>query len=342
MYGFVEAKKHVYRDDILALTSQESIFKLCFEEIVLDKVRTYTAPYREDHKGDCYFEMGRNGMLHFVDFADPGRIRKDCFGLISAVYGLNVSDTLEYIDQQLNLGLGNGKPIVPIKKVVVKTTFEKKKASPILIAPRPFNLYDRDFWLPYGINRVQLTKDGVLPISTYRFTSRKGELTTISPVDVAYAYTKFQENKKKIYRPHSTDAKWLTNCTEDDVGGIDDLPQQGDYLVITKSYKDWRVLKNEGIDICIWFQNEGMIPNDEILLDLISRFKVFYIWFDNDPAGLAATKVVRETLVRLGVTKVKSVFIPMTYKPLNIKDPADLRKHSKQELQELIYKLIKN
>lgn len=337
MYHQATTQGNITREKVLSLTTEREIFGIIFEEVVLDGVRKYTAPYREDNTPKCYFEIGRTGALHFVDFADPLLIRKDCFGFIGACYNLDLDKTLRFIDSKLSLGICESyeEIIVPIiTRPKYKVTIRNKNIG---IAPRGFDARDRDFWSAYGITREQLISDGVKPLTCYRFTSRKGDVCTITPYDICYAYTEFDNGRKKIYRPMgSSEQKWLTNCNQNDIGGLAHIDTTKDSLVITKSYKDYRVLKNEGLNV-IWFQNEGMLPSVENL-HFIHLFKKLYIWFDNDQSGMAASIKARAYLENIGHRDVSQIVIPIPYrKKFNIKDPSDLRKYSHEKLKEIIH-----
>lgn len=346
MYGKVTTYLPIEMSSILAVTSEETVFKLVVEDVVLDKKKLYRAPYRNDHSPKCYFEVGRNGRLHFVDFADPTRIRKDCFGLIEAYYGLSKVEALHYIDQQLGLGISNGDKVI-VKKVEIPETIKHRseyREKRIEYSRRPFDLRDRGFWYAqYGITREELKGDGVFPISYYRFETKDGAICDIRPMDICYIYTEFANNKMKIYRPTgSSTEKWLTNCSKNDIGGVKHIDYTKDYLVITKSYKDYRVLRNAGVNT-VWFQNEGMIPDKEVLehYKLLSFGKV-YIWFDNDSTGLSAGIKVKETLLSYNVKlSLTSIIIPIPLRTEHgVKDPADYRKYNQEEFHKFIHTKI--
>lgn len=343
MYYQSTNQGNITREKVLALTTELDIFQIVLDEVVLDGVRKYTAPYREDNNPKCYLEVGKTGALHFVDFADPLLIRKDCFGFIGACYNLTLDESLRFIDNELSLGICSSyTEVVTDATPKPKYKLTKRRNNNIGIAPRKFEVRDRDFWYPYGITREQLTSDGVIPISCYRFLSRKGDTCTITPYDVCYAYTEFDDDRKKIYRPMgSSEQKWLTNCSQNDIGGIEHLDTTCEYVVITKSYKDYRVLKNEGIN-AVWFQNEGMIPSVDFL-QFIHLFKTVYIWFDNDQAGIATSIKARKYFEELGHKNVHQVLVPIPYrKKHNVKDPSDLRKHNPEKLKEIIHTKILN
>ena len=325
MYGYNEIIS-LSPEQILNEVSQKEIFGLFInKEIITDKNRaTYVAPYRNDSNPDCYFEE-YDSRLFFVDFADIPQ-SKNCFTFIQKCTKLNYIDALQYIVKNLNLGKGNSskrnesiqkeKEIVEVKKI--------KKERTITYSPRQFNGKDKKFWSQYEISREDLEYDRIIPIDVYKSTSRRGEPFIIRTFDIMYAYTDFTEGKVKIYRPYGNkEEKWFTNCTQNDIGSIDHLPISGDKLIISKSYKDCRVIRNQGLN-SVWFQNEGMIPKPTILKSLCKRFEEIIIWFDNDEAGIKAAKLVASHINSLYPGKVKIIYLDNNLLQEDIKDPSDL------------------
>ena len=325
MYGYNEIIS-LSPEQILNEVSQKEIFGLFInKEIITDKNRaTYVAPYRNDSNPDCYFEE-YDSRLFFVDFADIPQ-SKNCFTFIQKCTKLNYIDALQYIVKNLNLGKGNSskrnesiqkeKEIVEVKKI--------KKERTITYSPRQFNGKDKKFWSQYEISREDLEYDRIIPIDVYKSTSRRGEPFIIRTFDIMYAYTDFTEGKVKIYRPYGNkEEKWFTNCTQNDIGSIDHLPISGDKLIISKSYKDCRVIRNQGLN-SVWFQNEGMIPKPTILKSLCKRFEEIIIWFDNDEAGIKAAKLVASHINSLYPGKVRIIYLDNNLLQENIKDPSDL------------------
>lgn len=321
MYGYVEYIENLSFEDILLETTQEEIFGLFIKQkILLDKEALYKAPYREDTNPECYFTE-YDGKLRFIDFADTVTSR-DCFSFISKCIGAKHSEEVRlYIVKNLKLGRGNRLKMNPEKKESnIVEVIKVKKDRTISFIPRKFNSKDKEFWSKYEISMQNLIEDKAIPISGYRSTNRKGEPFTITTFDIMYAYTDFDKGKVKIYRPYGKkEEKWFTNCTQHDIGGIDRLPIFGKKLVITKSYKDYRVIKNQGINT-IWFQNEGMLPNATYIHNLGKRFDNIYVFFDNDSAGLRNVQVVTSYINSMFPNKAKVVHLPVEE---GIKDPSD-------------------
>lgn len=320
MYGYHEYTP-LNKDIILANISQEDIFKLAFKrDIIIGEL--YKAPYRNDINGDCYFQYA-NEKLWFIDFASTkGRHYKDCFDVLQECLNITHNSVLQYINNHFKLGLGDSTKEVEVQTVEVYLKEDRKKT--ITYTPRLFNNKDKTFWQKYGITKQNLIEDKVEAVKLYRGYSKVNKVFTIKPFDLTYAYTDFKDNKVKIYRPEALDkkSKWFTNCNQNDLGNINNLPEKGDYLIITKSYKDCRVLRNLGLT-SIWLQAESMFPTNNILEDLGKRFNKIIVWLDNDQTGMARSKELKDLINKLYPNKANTVFIAPKFLKENIKDPSD-------------------
>ena len=331
MYGYIEYVDPLSVEDILSQATQEEIFGLFIKQkILLDKLALYKAPYRGDSNPDCYFEE-YNGKLMFVDFADTVK-SKDCVSFVGAcLKSRDLKEIRSYITKNLKLGKRDRLKTKPIEKESNIVEVRKvKKDRTISFIPRKFNGKDKEFWSKYEISSQNLIEDKVIPISVYRSTNRKGEPFTIGTMDIMYAYTDFDNGKVKIYRPYGNkEEKWFTNCSQHDIGGIDHLPISGDKLIITKSYKDYRVLKNQGLTT-VWFQSEGILPSPTLIQNLGKRFLEIIVFFDNDAPGLKSMKETSSYINSMFPGKARVVYLPLEEQ---IKDPSDyIYKKGKSEL----------
>lgn len=329
MYGY-QVYNSLTEAEILNKVSEEEIFQIFIKEpIKLDKEQMYVAPYRNDTNPGAWFEYFE-GQLQFVDFGIPEPIKKNnCFWFIVKCTGLKYQEALQYISLHFNLS-GSKEELPQTKPTIFTKRVERDKT--ITYSLRKFTLQDKAQWEPYEITRNNLEEDKVLPIRAYRFQSKKGEYHNIVPYDVAYAYTEFDDGKVKIYRPNAPDkyTKWLTNCGINDVGSINHLPWLGEQLIITKSYKDCRVLRNQGLH-SIWFQSEGMFPNEDIIKSLCKRFNKIFILWDNDSVGLSTGKILLDYINSIMPGKAQLIFLPPKLLLENIKDISDLMFHKKRE-----------
>lgn len=329
MYGYNEYIP-LNVNEILKRVSEEEIFGIAIQEdIVLDKGAKYLAPYRTDEIPECYFEK-HNGVLRFVDFANgTGSPSLNCFQFIQKLHNVDFKKALEVINESLSLGLGDN--LGKAKKISyehnhveeknVKKVFKERV---ITILPRQYNYKDKQFWSKYEISSENLIEDNVIAVELYKSISKTGQHFSVRPTDICYAYTEFESGKSKIYRPYaSKDAKWFTNCNQNNIGSVSHLPDRGKTLIISKSYKDSRVIRNQDIP-SIWFQNEGQIPSRSVIKPILDRFESVVVWFDNDNTGITNSRVVVSYLNEVsGRDIARSIMLPPRLLPLGIKDPSD-------------------
>lgn len=331
-------KGFINKDKILEYVSEEEIYALVFDFIPMEYEYTIS-PFREDRNPGCWFERDINGVLRFIDFGNPEVISNikmavmDCFNAVQIFYNLpNFYKTLSFIKERLITGKG----VTKAKYVKDKLKKKKKRKVDIHVETRNFTAKDGRFWSKYGISKQNLIDDKVFPILKYKLLNTKFGDVLIRPERSSYVYTDFMENRKKIYAPYDKKKKFTTNCVADDVGGLRTIAEFGKQLIITKSYKDYRVLKNEGLEV-IWFQNEGMIPNENILIDLGRRYRELIIFFDNDSTGLLASRKVNVHINRLFKDKARIVHLPIQLEKFHITDPSDLyHKQGRIHLQKFL------
>lgn len=306
--GFID------KDKILEYVSEEDIFQLVFDS-ELTEFEYLTSPFREDNTPGCWFEEDLNGRLKFIDYT-RNPCRMDCFSAVQEFYKIpNFYQTLTFIKEKL---IDDGKSSTKtLKKRVVKK--KEKKSVEMLIQTRDFNEKDRDFWTKYHITKQNLISDGVFAIRTYMLKNTKSGDFIFRVTGLCYGYTDFVSGNKKLYRPHSKDKfKFISTCTKNDVGGVRDLDYEESKVLITKSYKDYRVLKNLGVN-AVWFQSETSFPDVEVLEELLGTFKNIYVFFDNDKPGIIAS----ESMVKILKANFKADIQNIRLEE-GSKDPSDL------------------
>jgi len=330
--GFINKKQ------ILDYVSEAEIFSLVFGFIPIE-YRYVISPFREDSNPGCWFHTeAASGKFRFVDFGNEKVINGikmsniDCFDAVQVYFNLpNFYKTLEFIKKNLIEGKG-------IKHKIKVIEAKPKKEVSIHIDARDFDSRDRRFWSKYGISKQNLIDDKVFPVRRFHLiNSRNGDLLK-RVHDPCYSFTNFQDGRKKLYRPFQKGkGKFITNCKANDIGEIESLKKYGQQLVISKSYKDCRILRNHNLD-SIWFQNEGMLPSDQILIELCKRFTKIVVFFDNDLPGITASEKVRDTINRYYPNKARNLFLPTDFfSKSEITDPADLYKiKGPKHLQEFI------
>lgn len=323
MYGYREKRPFISMQAILERVKQEEIIQMALG-FYPQEHRYINSPFRTDNNPDCYFEW-YNGWLWFIDWGS-NKSHRDCFNIVQDKLGLSFYESLQLINSHFKLNL-ESEFIKPKTKKVKKVIVENKVIpKDITFKTRPFNnTTDKDFWNGYGISKKNLMEDNVFPIIWYRVYSKKLKTyIAIRPDTRSYAITGFNK-RVKIYTPDVVGkGKWVTNCKSNDIGGFETL-KSGETLVISKSYKDYRVLKNEGLSV-IWFQNEGMIPDEEILIPILSKFNRVVVFFDNDSTGIEQAQNISDYINSILPNRATPLTLPTHLLEENISDPSDLYK----------------
>lgn len=327
-------------EEILKRVSQEEIAEMVlgYKPVMYQRIKSPIKLQRgRDNFPGARFEYW-NGKLFFIDFGDQPTHRV-IFKFVADYYNVKFYEGLKIINDYFKLGLGDENPQIIPKPVILHQQREssQKQRTDIIYKPRPFNTIDKNYWMPYEISRSNLIEDEVVAAIWFKFYSHNhSKWIIIRPKDSIYAFTEFKSHVK-IYRPHHK-LRFVSNCDQNDIGGYSKLPVAGESLIISKSYKDHRILKNQDLINVIWFQNEGCVPNEEILIDLCERFDNIYIFFDNDTPGMEAAYKLTSIINNLYPEKALPCWIPENSN--NIKDPGNmLEKGKKKELKEfLIYK----
>lgn len=332
----LDRRGFISRETILEYVSEEEIFELVFGYLPEEHVYV-TSPLRVDNGPGCFFERSSSysGKLRFVDFANDFGKPMDCFDAVQQYFKIpNFYLTLEFIFERLIKGTNKS-----AERRIMPHINKSKKRTVILFDTRPFQMRDADCWKRYGISKQNLIVDRVFAVKKYTLlNTKKGDIIQRCH-DICYAYTEFEEGRKKLYFPYREGkGRFITNCNKNDIGGLHLLPLYGSQLIITKSYKDWRVLVNQG-KTAIWLQNEGMIPSPEILFPIIKRFNKVIIFFDNDLQGLTASQKLCDLINGEFPSKATRLWLPEALLEENISDPSDYYHLKGQSyLQQFLYK----
>lgn len=319
MYGYQDDYTFSSIEDVFKCINQEQIFKHVFGEFETDVY--IKSPFRIDDSPGCWVQW-RNGKLYFTDFANTyGRVNLDAIGIIQEYYTLSLKDAISYImDNNSFRGQSEYSKYKESQSIVSNTSSSKL----LEFCPKPFDDYHKTYWSQYEITSSQLIKDNIFATKWFKVN---GNMFTPFPQETTYTIS-YRTEGIKICKPKSKEYKWITNTTKNTIGGTANLPFVGNKLYITKSYKDWRVLTNLGLD-AIYFQNEGMLPDMSTLSLYISVFNEVIVLFDNDKAGIVAANKVVKYINNVYSSKAISITLPTKEK-----DPADVIKAGKK--QELI------
>lgn len=315
---------YIDKNEILKSYSEFDIFKLVFGEIPVIGEK-YLSPFRIDNDAGCFFDYSGNGRLLFYDYASSA-ICYDCFTAVKLYYNLNnFYETLKVIRDNVVKTDSN---VLSVERVK-----ERKRKVNIHINPRNFVELDKSFWQQYYISSENLKEDFVYPLKEIILTNTKKGNVRIDFREIAYCYTNFKSGNKKIYIPNSLNYRFISTCSLEDIGGYEKIRYDEDYIIVTKSYKDFRVIYNQGYNV-IWLQNEGMYPKK--LVEISLKFSKVFVLFDNDAAGMKASENIVERLLKDTESEIINIKVPL-YK--NVKDPSDFIKYKGPDR---FIKLLKN
>lgn len=230
-----------------------------------DLYKKFKSPFRIDRDAGCRFEW-KNGMLCFVDnTAFNGRLYWNIFHIVMYQKSCSFQEACKHIAK------GRYSPIksIPVEKPKLEIKFTYK--------PWQENLF--------GLSNEILLSEHVYLVEdywAYRNYWRKNFLH--QSLCIAYHFPK--TNHVKLYFPEEKEDRWYSNCSNQDIYGLDTLISHGDLLIISKSQKDRLALKYDyGFENVIAVQNEGCFIPDDIIIDLKLRFKRIVVIFDNDLTG---------------------------------------------------------
>ena len=309
-----DSNDHLHTDVILGKITEYDIF-MYYCPNLKEIGKKFNSDLREDNSPTVYITM-YNGKLLYKDFGNSDHTF-DCFNYVRYKYNCSFIDALRIIDCDFNLGLSSniagqqftmgimGYRQENIPKLEKQTVIIQKKK-------RLWTRDDANFWSKYLVSKKILIKFAVEPISHFWVNNDRFTCKSIS-----YAFN--FKNRYKIYSPYEVKNKWLSNTNKTDIQGYNQLPTNGERLIITSSLKDVMCLYAAGYN-SVAMQSEMQIPSEKLISELKQRFNTIEILYDNDfnkinnPGQTMAKKIC-------DLYGFKNIFLPNEFKS---KDPSDL------------------
>lgn len=315
------------KEFILKHLSQEEIYeKYLGVSVVYDK--KICSPLREDKNPTCGFKYVGN-ILYFRDFS--GAFFGNCFDLVMHMHHCDFTGAMYTIAKDFGLITEEQQ----VKHIDFNAEFKPKIYIPPLKArallnfvPRGYTKDDAEYWKRFEITRDTLDKFKVYPLQyLYKDSMLIYEYQVYDP---AYLYW-FKKDHYKIYFPYRSDSRFLGNTNV--VQGLEQLPEEGTFLVVTKSQKDIMVLYEQSLPAVAW-QGEGMIPPSDEIDSLRKRFPIIVSLYDFDLTGVRTANLLRKK------DKVFPLFLTnglLGSSNWGVKDTAEfVEKYGKTKLTELI------
>ena len=164
----------------------------------------------------------------------------------------------------------------------IQYNYHSNSSINIGIVRQTFTDVDRKYWKQFNISINTLKKFNVFSIKY--FLCNNIVRAIYKDDNPMYAYKVY--DKFKIYRPLASKyTKWRTNLTNRHVQGLEQLPDKGKLLIITKSLKDVMCLYEMGYNAISASSETTFIP-DDILLSLKDKWDHVIILYDRDKAGM--------------------------------------------------------
>jgi hypothetical protein len=255
--------------EVLGRISQEMVF-LEWLGIYPDLYKKFHSPFRKDNTPDCRFEWF-SGVLYFIEnSAFNNKLYWSCIDVVMFLKKCSFQEALEIIDLKHNSSI----------KIISQNREKLKPEIRFTYNQWEGNLFRLDHNTLLS-EQIYLVKDYWIKYKDY-WEKNKIHRDTLT---IAYFFP--QTKNVKLYFPNHSDNRWFSNCSIQDIFGLDLLAEFGDLLIITKSQKDRIYLKYHlGFEHVIAVQNEGCFIPDNIITDLKQRFKRIIFLYDNDLSGI--------------------------------------------------------
>lgn len=281
MYSLQE---EVTKSFILNYLSQEEIFERYIgKKVVTGKL--YLSPLRRDKKPTCGFKYTRSGILYLRDFS--GHFWGSCFDLVMQMFNIGFGEALEKIAGDFNLTSGacDPKPRADLTEIAQDRIQIKTR---IQIKIRVFQQNDYKYWNSFGISAKTLNLFNVYACECVFVNGNKifdYEYTK----ELVYAY-RMEREQYKIYFPQRKTSRFL--CNTHILQGYNQLPENGNLLVITKSMKDVMLLRE--FKIYAISANSESTPIDKDIIHLLKqRFKMVVSLYDFDYTGICGANAMK-------------------------------------------------
>ena len=311
--------------NILKKVSQREIFEKLFNIHPLQRsFKIKSLIRKKDPNPSMQITIDKDNNLLWYDHGLG--VGGDVFDLVGQYYEVkNFKEILSLINSELNLELSSAsyttpKEIEPTYSIPIRV--DKAKINKhIYLDRKTFSPQERNWWADYGIDISTLKRFKVTSCRrAYIGFNKKVSSTPDSPV---YAYEQQSHiggnPVYRIYRPfEKKGSKFLGNATIHDVQGIEQIPEKGKLLVITKSLKDVMVLSTYAIP-AVAPHSETSGISAQYLNQFFMDFHRIMLLFDDDDAGREGAKRICE----IANYNIPKIWVP---KQLKSKDISDMRK----------------
>lgn len=245
---------------------------------------TIISPLGEKHPS-FWSKVHANGKIYFQDFSRKN-FRGDCFDLVQQLFGLTFPETLEKINRDMNLGLGQNIDVESEQwhlELMNRPKLQAKASTEIHLQYQTRSWTDLDswFWLRSGCDLRLVKKAGIMSASQLYSAGRY-----IPTYSLAYVWHTHGPHVK-FYQPFAKRKyKWRSSMNNDWLQNEHNLPDKGNQLILQSSLKDALCVESlTGIPGIPPSSENSKFP-EEKLNDFEKRFSTIYVLYDSDDTGV--------------------------------------------------------
>lgn len=303
--------------------------------------KSFRNPFRKDSHPSCRLKLKNYNGTDIWVMKDYGSSEwcGDCFAIAAKCCNLNpktsFTELLETIDRDLSTDANENNT----ERGIVSTSSPADSTLPwdFKAVQQSFRTYELKYWQRYGITEDILTRYSVSSVKNCKFTHPQKKSFSLygSYMEPMYGYFFNDKQGIKVYRPFSTMRfMYAGELPHPYVFGFRQLPESGEYIIITGGEKDVMSLAARNFPAVAYNSESARIPESEIV-KLYSRFKHIIIMYDCDETGKKESLTrVQEYVDKYAVARL---VLPLSGTKQE-KDISDFFKlgHTVSELQELI------
>lgn len=271
----IDFSKTLNKEFVLSRVGEEEIFERYGRGLRVQE-GSFRSSFRTDRHPTCNFLKRRDGRLILKDHA--GHFKGDCFDMVMMLEGLSFGQTIKRIANDFGL---LDEIVNYERKPVISLVQISSEPSKLLVKRRDWNSHDARFWGRWEIKSSSLEFYHVSAVERV-WLDDEAVYAYISPGKEAYVYY-FGEYDYKVYFPYKDKVRFLHNNSHV-LQGYLQLPDNGTFIVITKSLKDVIKLYEYGIP-AVAPMSETTIPSIAQMEELAERFGRIILFYDNDLAG---------------------------------------------------------
>jgi hypothetical protein len=271
----IEFHPEITKEFILSKVSQEEIFEMYGVPVVPYMFRS---PLRNDRDPTCKFYRKQNGKLILRDYT--GHFWGDCFDLVTFKTGKKFYDAL--YDVALRFGIVSKGNLADFTRFPAQPKFNiEPQTNEIRVKRMSWTTQHMAFWERICVSRSTLNKFRVSPLERAWLNGESIFWYGVSKeIAFVYHFPEYGPYEYKLYFPFRETRRFV-HSNADILQGYHLMPPQGEYAVVTKSYKDVIALSEFNIPACAPMSETQIVSLAEAE-DLMNRFEHIFTLYDID------------------------------------------------------------